>query len=280
MMEKLSAKVSGGVLPVVKLVVFDLAGTTVDYGCIAPVAAFVAGFKQFGITITLDQARGPMGMEKRAHIKTVGQMPEVAKQWLAVHGKDMTDDDIDAMYHAFVPLLLKTLPNYSGLIPGVIECMTYLQQKNILFAATTGYFREAADIVLRHAQKAGFSPAVSCCATEVSVGRPAPWMIFNCMQALSVYPPAAVVNVGDTRVDVESGRNAGAWSVGVAISGNEMGLSLDEMNQLDKLDAEVFADKAHASLKAAGAHYVINSVGELPRIIDDIEQRMKRGDKP
>jgi len=267
-------------LDAVKLVIFDLAGTTVDYGCMAPVAAFVEGFKEFGVTISLEQARGPMGMEKRAHIKAVGEIPEVAQQWLAIHGKQMTDDDINAMYQAFVPLLLKTLPDYSTLIPGVGDCIDYLQQKKIPYAATTGYFREAAESVLEAVKKSHFCPAAFCCATEVSAGRPAPWMIQHCMQALSVYPPAMVVNVGDTRVDVESGRNAGAWSVGVAISGNEMGLSLNEVHRLAGSDYDKLAQRAEDNLKSAGAHYVVNTVAELPPVLFDIENRIRNGERP
>ncbi|WP_321392356.1 phosphonoacetaldehyde hydrolase [uncultured Desulfuromusa sp.] len=264
----------------VKLVIFDLAGTTVDYGCIAPVAAFVAGFKEFGVTISQQQAREPMGMEKRAHIKTVGLIPEVAEQWQAVHAQGMTDDDIDAMYHAFVPLLMKTLPDYSALVPGTMDCVRYLQQKAIPYAATTGYFREAANCVLDSAEKSGFCPSTSCCATEVRAGRPAPWMIYHCMESLSAFPPSAVVNVGDTKVDVESGRNAGVWSVGVANSGNEMGLSLDEVNKIDRETYAECVQRAQESLKSAGAHYVIDTVAGLPQVIVDIEARIKLGEKP
>jgi len=50
-------------------------------------------------------------------------------------------------------------------------------------------------------------------------------MIFRCMEALNVYPPAAVMKIGDTCIDIEDGRNAGCWSVGVIDSSNEMGLT-------------------------------------------------------
>ena len=264
----------------IQLVIFDLAGTTVDYGCLAPVAAFVEGFKEFGITISFNQAREPMGMEKRVHIRKIGQMSEVVRQWQNVHGRSINEDDIDAMYHAFVPLLLKALPDYTELIPGVSNCIDFLKAKDIKFAATTGYFREAANIVLNYAAEAGFSPQVSCCATEVPLGRPAPWMIFNCMQSLDVYPPLSVVNVGDTRVDVESGLNAGVWSIGVAATGNEMGLSLAETRKLEAAEYEALIGKARKSLMSAGAHYIIDSVSELPEIIWKIEQRLAEGEKP
>lgn len=264
----------------IKLVILDLAGTTVDHGCIAPVAAFVNGFKEFGVDITIEQARGPMGMEKRAHIETIGLMPDVARQWHAVHGRELEEADIDAMYHAFVPGLLKILPENSRLIPGVIPCLQEFERRDIRFAATTGYFREATDIVLEQAKKAGFTPQVSCCATEVPEGRPEPWMIYHCMQSTGIYPPQLVVNVGDTRVDVESGRNAGVWSIGVTASGNAVGLPEKELAELDSDTRQALVKTAEDELLAAGGHYVIDTVADLPTIIDNIEQRLAQGETP
>lgn len=264
----------------VQLVVFDLAGTTVDYGCIAPVAAFVDGFKQFGVDISPAQAREPMGMEKRAHIRAIAEQDSVARQWREVHGRNLAEEDIDAMYEAFAPLLLQTLADYSDIIPGVEECLEFLTGKGIPYAATTGYFRQATDVVLTRAAEKGFVSLVSCCATEVPAGRPAPWMIFYCMQAAGVYPPCTVINVGDTRVDVESGRNAGAWSIGVAATGNGMGLSAAEIQTLDEGTYRQKLNRARQSLLEAGAHDVIDSVAELPRLILDIERRLRRGETP
>lgn len=264
----------------IKLVIFDLAGTTVDHGCIAPVAAFINGFKEFGVDISIEQARGPMGMEKRAHIRTIGQLEDVSSQWRSVHGRDLEETDIDAMYHAFVPGLLKVLPEYSGLIPGVISCVRNLERRNIQYAATTGYFREATDIVLQQAGKAGFTPQVSCCATEVPEGRPAPWMIYHCMQSTGIYPPHLVVNVGDTPVDVESGRNAGVWSIGVTASGNAVGLSELELTALNDQKRRSMVAAAKENLFAAGAHFVIDSVAELPDLIAEIEQKIHRDKSP
>lgn len=264
----------------IKLVVFDLAGTTVDHGCIAPVAAFVNGFKEFGVDISIEQARAPMGMEKRAHIRAIGEMADVASQWLSVHGRGLEETDIDAMYHAFVPGLLTVLPENSELIPGTISCVQELEQRDIRVAATTGYFREATAIVLEQTAKAGFIPQASCCATEVPEGRPAPWMIYHCMQALGVYPAQCVVNVGDTPVDVESGCNAGVWSIGVTASGNAVGLTEKELAELDTSARKDLVKAAEHELLAAGGHYAIDTIADLPEIINDIEQRLARGETP
>jgi len=70
----------------VKAVIFDWAGTVVDYGSLAPMGAFVETFEQFGVSITIDEARGPMGMAKRPHIAALMALPRVAQAWADKYG--------------------------------------------------------------------------------------------------------------------------------------------------------------------------------------------------
>lgn len=262
------------------LVVFDWAGTTVDYGCRAPVVAFAKVFQRRGIEITMGQAREPMGMEKRAHIEAVGKMEEVGRQWLQQYGRTMSDADIDAMFADFVPLLLEVLGEHSDIIPGVSEAVQWLRRHNIKVGASTGYFKEAADVVAQSAAALGFIPDWSISATEVPTGRPAPWMIFRVMEELQVYPPQAVANVGDTVVDVETGVNAGVWAVGVAETGNLCGLSPSEFKELPAAEAEQRVLSAEHTLRRAGAHYVIRNMSELPQVVAAINDRLANGEKP
>ena len=44
-----------------KAVVFDWAGTMIDFGSFAPMGVFVKAFETFGIRASIEQARGPMG---------------------------------------------------------------------------------------------------------------------------------------------------------------------------------------------------------------------------
>lgn len=67
--------------------VLDWAGTVVDYGCMAPADTFVRAYAALGVDITRAQARAPMGMAKRDHIREIGRMPEVAASWRASHGR-------------------------------------------------------------------------------------------------------------------------------------------------------------------------------------------------
>ncbi|MBM9511815.1 phosphonoacetaldehyde hydrolase [Desulfogranum marinum] len=264
----------------VKLVVFDWAGTVVDYGCQAPIRAFVQGFKDMGVAVSMESARGPMGMEKWAHIKAVTELDEVKQAWRNVHKREVTDADIDAMFENFSKLLLDSIAAKSTLLPGVVNSIEALRSEGIKIAGSTGYFTEAADIVAECAAKEGYCPDFTTCASNVPAGRPAPWMIYQAMQELGVYPVEAVVNVGDTPVDMETALNAGVWSVGVAATGNQMGLTEEEVEALDPKAYAMRLAKARESLFKAGAHFVINTMEELPEVIDMINENLVQGCKP
>jgi phosphonoacetaldehyde hydrolase len=262
-----------------KLAVFDWAGTTVDYGCMAPAAVFVEGFRRQGVTITLEEARGPMGMEKRAHIEALGALPRIAEAWRQRHGRPMQSADVETMYNDFVPLLLAVLEQHADVIPGVIEVMGELKAIGVRIAASTGYFVEAMKVVGKAAERQGYRPEFTISANQVPAGRPAPWMIYRAMEVLGVYPSPAVMAVGDTVPDVEAALNAGVWAVGVAQTGNEVGLSEAEFIALPLAEQEARRSKARATLAAAGAHYVIDGVWELPAVVKVINARLANGEK-
>lgn len=264
----------------IKLAIFDWAGTVIDHGCCAPAAAFIEGFKRQGVAITMTQAREPMGMEKRAHIKVVTEMAEVAQEWQRVHGRPATEQDIDTMYADFVPILLAVLADHSSVIPGVVDAVERLRKRGVKIGASTGYFKDAADVGARCAAIEGYTPDFSISSSEIPAGRPYPWMIYRVMEKLNVYPPEAVVNVGDTVVDIKSGLNAGVWTVGVARTGNETGLSLAELEQMDKTEVDMIVSRARKKLQEVGAHYVVDSVAEMPHVVEMINERLARGDKP
>ena len=91
----------------IEAVIFDWAGTTVDYGCFAPVQAFITAFEEYGITPTFDEVREPMGMLKRDHIRTMMNMERIHEEWKRVHGKDFTEEDWKyAQQHLFITSFL------------------------------------------------------------------------------------------------------------------------------------------------------------------------------
>ncbi|QDU00144.1 phosphonoacetaldehyde hydrolase [Gimesia aquarii] len=257
----------------IQLVIFDWAGTTIDYGCFAPISAFIKAFQTCGVELTPQQARGPMGLHKQDHIRSLFQIPEIAAQWEKVHQKPWAEKDVEHIYNTFMPLQVKEALNYTELVPGLCETISLLRERGMKIGSTTGYPRIVAEPILEIASSHGYTPDFSMCADEVPAGRPAPWMIYRNMEALNVFPPTSVIKVGDTIPDIEAGLNAGTWTVGLTQTGSEVGLSLSEFEELNCEQQQERLHAAETKLKNAGAHFVIPTLNTLPEIIDQIESR-------
>jgi phosphonoacetaldehyde hydrolase len=260
--------------------VFDWAGTTVDFGSCAPVAPFVSAFAEQGVEISPTEARGPMGIHKRDHIRALFSLPAVATRWRTSHGREWTEADVESVYQAFMPLQMEVLPAFADPIEGVPAAVEELRRRGVKIGGTTGYFREAADRLAAAARRQGYAPDLSLCPDDVPAGRPAPWMIFRLMEQSGVCPPAAVVKIGDTVPDIEEGRNAGVWTVGVTHTGSAIGCSAVEFAALPAQERFDRIAKASRALLAAGAHDVIPSAAEAPAMVERLNERLARGDRP
>lgn len=261
-------------------VIFDWAGTMVDYGCFAPVAVFIEVFKRQGIEISVAQARAPMGLEKRDHIRAIAGHPEVVQQWQAVHNRQWDETDIDQMYQDSVVVQTACVADYADLIPGALESLRLCRERGLKVGSSTGYNREVLAALLPVATERGYEPDAVVCPSDVPAGRPAPWMMYQNAMNLGVYPFAAVVKVGDTVPDIEEGLNAGAWTVAVSQTGNELGLNANEVASLDETALTARLAPIEAKLREAGAHFVIRSVADLPPVLDEIENRLRAGEQP
>lgn len=264
----------------VKAVVFDWAGTMVDHGSLAPMGVFVEAFRRFGVEITVAEARGPMGMPKRAHIEALLRLPRVAAAWEQAHGRPPGEADIDAVYEVFVPMNVEVAARYAGLVPGAAETVRRLQALGVKIGSTTGYTREIVARILPVAAAQGYAPACVVCTGDTPEGRPTPLMLYKALLELVAWPAWACVKVDDTEVGIAEGLNGGAWAVGVAETGNLMGLALAELEALPAAERAERRAEATARLTAAGAHYVIDGVADLVPVIHAIEGRLARGERP
>jgi len=264
----------------VALVIFDLGGTTVDHGCLAPVEAFRAAFAAHGVPVTESEVRSPMGLHKRDHIQAILCDPDVAARWKRFHGRSWNADDLARLYAAFEPLQLDLLDDHSRLVPGLLEVVDRLRSRNLLIATTTGFFRAAAERVWHSATEQGFLRDADVCADDVPAGRPHPYMIRRLMRLMQVARPESVVKVGDTIHDVAEGAAAGTWTVGVTASGSEVGLTAAALTALPPHEVNLTLSLAEDRLTTAGADFVIDTLAELPALIETIEARLEQGDLP
>jgi phosphonoacetaldehyde hydrolase len=264
----------------VQAVLLDWAGTTMDYGCMAPAVVFVEVYRRQGVPITMEEARAPMGAHKRVHIQKIGELDSVRRRWQETHGRPPDDGDVGRMFADFVPLQLACLSDYSELIPGTLEAVGALRARGIKIGSTTGYTAEMMKINMDDARRQGYVPDSTVCASDVPAGRPYPFMCLQNVINLQVSPVEACVKVDDTVPGVEEGLNAGMWTVGLALSGNEIGLPLKEVQALAPEDLDRRRQRAHARMRQGGAHYVVDSIADLMPCIDDIAARIARGERP
>jgi phosphonoacetaldehyde hydrolase len=264
----------------IQAVLLDWAGTTMDYGCMAPAVVFVEVYKRQGVPITMEEARIPMGAHKRVHIQQIGEIERVRRRWEEAHDRPPTDDDVSRMFAEFVPLQLACLSDYSELIPGTLDAVSAMRARGIKIGSTTGYTTEMMRINMDDARRQGYAPDSTVCASDVPAGRPYPYMCLQNVINLGVSPVDACVKVDDTTPGVEEGLNAGMWTVGLAMSGNEIGLPLKDVQALAAADRARRRERAYTRMYQCGAHYVIDSIADLIPCLDDIEARIARGERP
>ncbi|MDI9497796.1 MAG: phosphonoacetaldehyde hydrolase [Bacillota bacterium] len=253
-------------------VIFDWAGTTVDYGSFAPIEAFMEAFRRHGIEPSLEEVRQPMGMAKRDHVRTVLESRRLAAEWLKLHGRAVHEDDVEAIYRESERQLLALLPRYAEPKPHVVEAVGLLRDRGIKIGSTTGYTDAMMKIVVPAACRAGYCPDawVTPDSTE-KLGRPWPFMIFENMKRLRILSVDQVIKVGDTIADMKEGRNAGVVTVGVLEGSSLMGLTEEEYRALSLGERTEAREKARRQYLAHGASHVINDMSGLLPLIERLE---------
>jgi len=262
----------------IEAVLLDWAGTTLDFGCMAPAVVFVEVYKRKKVPITVEEARAPMGAHKRVHIQRISELDSVRRRWQETHGRLPNDDDVSAMFAEFVPLQLECLSKYSALIPGTLEAIAALRARGIKIGSTTGYLTEMMKINQADAKRQGYVPDATVCAADVPAGRPYPYMCLQNVIKLGVSAVQACVKIDDTVPGIEEGLNAGMWTIGLAVSGNEVGMMLDEWRALPPAEQKIKRDRAYTRMQQCGAHYTVDTIADIMPCIDDIQARIRGGE--
>ena len=266
----------------VKGLILDWSGTTADAYVLAPAVVFVQVFQKHGVEVAMSEARGPMGLRKDLHIKAMTEIPETRERWYGIHGQYPTQQDVDRMFEDFVPMQLDCLRNYTTLLPLVAETTQSLQKQGIKIGSSTGFVRSMVDILEEDARKQGYTPDASVAGDEVINGaRPKPFMVYRNLDIMDVHPIQSVIKVDDTVSGVGEALEAGCWGVGIARYSNYM--DMDTLEEADSLsEDEIMRRLTHTRdlLQKAGAHYVIDTWEQMPDVIEDVNIRLGRGEKP
>ncbi|HVP46196.1 MAG TPA: phosphonoacetaldehyde hydrolase [Bryobacteraceae bacterium] len=263
-----------------KAAVLDWAGTTVDFGSLAPVVALERVFAEAGVPVTAGEIREHMGTLKKDQIRSICASKRVAQAWRAAHGADPSETDVERLFQEFLPRQTEILAEFSRPIPCVPETVESWRAAGMKIGSSTGYTRALLDIVMPRAAARGYAPDASVTPDEVGGGRPLPFMCYRNAILLGAWPLWHCVKIGDTPSDVREGRNAGMWTIGITATGNEIGLPQAEWEALaPEVRAELEGAAAEV-LRGAGAHFVAPSLAGCTALLDEIERRIAAGEKP
>ncbi|MFV3306916.1 phosphonoacetaldehyde hydrolase [Pseudomonas sp. NY15181] len=261
-------------------VILDWAGTVVDFGSFAPTQIFVEAFAEFGVQVSLEEARGPMGMGKWDHIRTLCDIPAIAERYKAKFGRAPTDDDVTAIYERFMPLQIEKIAEHSALIPGALDAIAAVRKQGLKVGSCSGYPAVVMEKVVALAKTNGYVADHVVATDEVPNGRPHPAQALANVIALGINDVAACVKVDDTWPGILEGRSAGMWTVALTCSGNALGLTYEQFKALPAQKLEQERRRIGQIFEGSRPHYLIDTIAELPAVIVDINARLARGEMP
>ncbi len=245
-------------------IILDWAGTTVDYGCFAPVKAFIEAFEAFCITPTLEEVRKPMGMLKIDHVRTMLSMERISQLWEEKYGRPWTEEDVNKIYKLSESKILEIVEQFTDPKPYVLETIAELRKMGLKIGSTTGYTDEMMEIVVPAAAEKGYAPDYWVSPDAVDgCGRPYPYMIFKNMQELKLQDVSRVMKVGDTVADIKEGKHAGMVSVGIVEGSSVMGLTAEEYEAMPEEVKETLYHQVAGIYYAAGADHVVRDIREI-----------------
>lgn len=193
----------------IALVVFDMAGTTIEDAGQVP-DAFTTVLRRHGIEITADALRAVRGASKR----------DAIRHFVTLHHTSGIEALTDRIFNDFRDYLAQ-LFQAGGVKPvaGATDAFAWLHERGIRIALNTGFDRLTTDLILETVGwQTGVVDAITC-GDEVALGRPAPYLIFRSMEKTSVTSVHQVMCVGDTVLDLQAGHNAGARYIVGVLSG-------------------------------------------------------------
>src|SRR5262249_49156377 len=176
-----------------------------------------------------------------------------------------------APFQVAEPMNIAAVRDHADIIPGAIEAIEILRRRGIRIAGTTGYTRPIMDVLEPLAAASGYAPEFTVCAGDLPAGGAAPPMVWCAPGPPRPLPAGCVVQGDDTAPGIGEGRAAGTWTIGIALSGNAVGLSAEELAAVAPRERALLREQAVAELR--DADMIIDSIADLRRAVAAIDAR-------
>ena len=196
----------------IQLVVFDVAGTTIDDSGGAVLSCLVEAAHAYDLPGSDEELNALMGMNKREVFDLLAKRRFPTDEEAARRvSRNALTDFIEAM-RSYYERSLRPLP-------GAEETFAFLRKRGIKVATDTGFDATINTMVMERLNWPGRLTDLAVCSSDVLLGRPAPYMIFYAMQRLGIFDVRRVMKIGDSPADMEEGHNAGCGEVIGVLSG-------------------------------------------------------------
>lgn len=262
-----------------KGLILDVAGTFVDFGSMAPTVALLNSFQKNGIILTNEEVRFGMGLLKIDHTQAIFSQDTVISKWKKKYKKYPTIEDIQKVYNDIEIELKKIVKDFCEPINGIYELKEYAKVKGIKIGTTTGYTQEMMDLISPELEKRNLIMDSMLNPSLVKNGRPHPWMIYENMKNMGIYPTYDMIKIGDTFADIEEGLNAGMWVISLS-TGNELGMDYNEFINTDETILSNKLKVIRTKFLNSGAHYVCDGIWDVIDTIEIIERRILKNEYP
>lgn len=257
----------------IRLAVFDLGGTIVDRYSLSPFISLKHAFKMKGLNIPNRLIYKDMGIEKHEHITEILKDKYISREWIKKYGEYPNMNSTMSVFDEFIKYQMDDGIKNIEILPETKSCIEWLGDNNISTGVTTGFSRPIMNAIKEklldddiHIDKYVSSTCLG------KPGRPNPYMMQEIMNKLDLtFDTKKVLKIDDTCVGIQEGKRAGTLTVGVAKWSTNM--KMTEYDQDKNMSKEEYVERLKSSREAlwsANPDYVIDSLDELPRIINHI----------
>ena len=261
----------------IKACIFDLGGTIVDRYSLTPLLSLKKLFQRRNIYLTNDLIFKDMGKDKKDHINLILNNDLILKQWFKNYNEYPSDKDVNLLFDHFNLIQTKYSDEMIDVLPETKSCIGYLDLNYIQTASTTGFNKKNMEIIRGKLERNNIyldRYISSTCLDKPS--RPHPFMIQELMNRMNITDPKSVIKVDDTVVGIHEGMRAKCWTVGVARWSTNMNISsIEDAYGLHIYELQDKLKQSRETLYGGGADFVINTLDELPQVIEHINNISK-----
>lgn len=251
----------------IRACIFDLGGTIVDKYSRTPFLSLKDTFRNIKINVPNDLIYKDMGLSKQEHIMNILNDPIISSDFKKIYHKNPGFEEGLQVYKLFDQIQQNTSKTID-IIPETKDTISFLKENNILIGVTTGFNKETTNIIKEKLEKNDIFIDKYVSSTCLNLPtRPYPHMINSIMDEFKIDNPKQVIKIDDTKIGIKEGKMAKCWTVGVTRWSNNMFVKdiYDEPKEYELIQR---IRRSRSILREENPDYIINTIDELPKIID------------